>query len=131
LPTSSPGPDLSSASLTESIARLALTKKAEGIVALEVKALTSITDYFVICSADTDIQVKAICDTLRQELPIKPWRMEGYDHLRWVLLDYVDVVVHIFRTDERHYYNLESLWADAPRREYMDAPESVPNSRPS
>lgn len=100
-------------------------------MALEVKALTSITDYFVICSADTDIQVKAICDTLRQELPIKPWRMEGYDHLRWVLLDYVDVVVHIFRTDERHYYNLESLWADAPRREYMDAPESVPNSRPS
>jgi len=131
LPTPSPGPELSSAFLTESIAQLALKKKAEGIVALQVKTLTNITDYFIICSADTEIQVKAICDTLREELSIKPWRTEGYEHLRWVLLDYVDVVVHIFRTTERHYYNLESLWADAPRREFMDEPESVPNPGPS
>ena len=131
MPSPASGPELSSASLTDSIAQLAHSKKAEGIVTLEVKTLTSITDYFVICSADTDIQVKAICDTLRQELPIKPWRMEGYEHLRWVLLDYVDVVVHIFRTTERHYYNLESLWADAPRREFTDASESIPNPSPS
>jgi len=131
LPTPSPGPELSSAFLTESIAQLALKKKAEGIVALQVKTLTNITDYFIICSADTEIQVKAICDTLREELSIKPWRTEGYEHLRWVLLDYVDVVVHIFRTTERHYYNLESLWADAPRREFMDEPESIPNPGPS
>ncbi len=131
MPTPSPGPELSSAFLTESIAQLALKKKAEGIVALQVKTLTNITDYFIICSADTEIQVKAICDTLREELSIKPWRTEGYEHLRWVLLDYVDVVVHIFRTTERHYYNLESLWADAPRREFMDEPESIPNPGPS
>ena len=82
--------------------------------------MTSITDHFVICSADTDIQVKAITDSIRKGTDSKPWRIEGYEQLNWVLLDYVDVVVHIFKSSEREYYQLERLWADAQVTEYSD-----------
>ena len=82
--------------------------------------MTSITDHFVICSAVTDIQVKAITDSIRTGTESKPWRIEGYEQLNWVLLDYVDVVVHIFKSSEREYYQLESLWADAQLTEYND-----------
>ncbi len=106
--------------LADSIAQLALSKKAERILEIDVHELTSITDYFVICSADTDIQVKAICDAIRKGTDHKPYRLEGYQHLNWVLLDYIDVVVHIFRTRERNYYNIENLWSDAPTKEITD-----------
>ena len=82
--------------------------------------MTSITDHFVICSAVTDIQVKAITDSIRKGTDSKPWRIEGYEQLNWVLLDYVDVVVHIFKSSEREYYQLERLWADAQLTEYSD-----------
>ena len=81
------------------------------------------TDHFVFCSADTDVQVKAIADSIRKGTDHKPWRIEGYEQLNWVLLDYVDVVVHIFKTHAREYYNLESLWTDAPLTKYKDEPE--------
>jgi len=109
--------------LAESIARLALEKSAENVISLNVKGITNITDYFIFCSADTDIQVKAIADHIRRGTESKPWRVEGYEQLNWVLLDYVDVVVHIFKTKEREYYNLESLWSDAPLTEYSDESE--------
>jgi ribosome-associated protein len=114
--------------LAELIGHLALSKKAENVLAIDVRGLTSITDFFVICSADTDIQVKAITDAIRRGTPQKPWRMEGYEFLHWVLLDYIDVVVHIFKTRERNYYQLERLWSDAPVREITDAVETVPDS---
>ena len=82
--------------------------------------MTSITDHFVICSAVTDIQVKAITDSIRKGTDSNPWRIEGYEQLNWVLLDYVDVVVHIFKSSEREYYQLERLWADAQLTEYND-----------
>jgi len=87
---------------------------------IHVAELTSITDHFVICSAATNIQVKAITDGIRKGIVSKAWRIEGYEQLNWVLLDYVDVVVHIFKSSEREYYQLERLWSDAQLTNYND-----------
>ena len=106
--------------LAAEIAQFALDKKADNVLSIDVKKLTSITDQFVICSADTNIQVKAIADGIRKNTVHKPTRIEGYEQLNWVLLDYIDIIVHIFKTTERNYYNLEKLWADAPKTEYND-----------
>ncbi len=111
---------VSSSKLAESIAQFALDKKAENVVSLNVKKLTNITDEFVICSSDTNIQVKAIADSIRKNTDHKPVRIEGYEHLNWVLLDYIDVIVHVFKTSERNYYNIEKLWGDASIREFSD-----------
>ena len=111
---------VSSSKLAESIAQFALDKKAENVVSLNVKKLTNITDEFVICSSDTNIQVKAIADSIRKNTDHKPIRIEGYEHLNWVLLDYIDVIVHVFKTSERNYYNIEKLWGDASIREFSD-----------
>ena len=117
-PTSHPAD--TSGDLAAKIAQFALDKKADHVLSIDVKKLTSITDQFVICSADTNIQVKAIADGIRKNTAHKPTRIEGYEQLNWVLLDYIDVIVHIFKTTERNYYNLEKLWADAPKTEYND-----------
>ncbi len=117
-----PAPADDSKQLSVKIAQLALEKKAENVIVLDVHDITSITNYFLICSADTDVQVKAIADNIRRGTDHKPWHMEGYEQLHWVLLDYIDVVVHIFLTMERNYYKLESLWADAPIQEFTDGP---------
>ena len=106
--------------LAVSIANLALAKKAEDVISIKVAELTSISDYFVICSASTDVQVKAIADGIRKGTETKAWRIEGYEQLNWVLLDYIDVIVHVFRTSEREYYQIERLWADAKTIEYND-----------
>ncbi len=117
-PTSYPAD--TSGDLAAKIAQFALDKKADHVLSIDVQKLTSITDQFVICSADTNIQVKAIADGIRKNTVHKPTRIEGYEQLNWVLLDYIDVIVHIFKTTERNYYNLEKLWADAPKTEYND-----------
>jgi ribosome-associated protein len=104
--------------------QLVLSKKAENVKAIDVRNVSNVTDYFLICSADTDIQVKAIADAVRKGTPHKPWKTEGYEHRYWVLLDYIDVVIHIFRTTERDYYSLDKLWADAPTWTLTDEPES-------
>ena len=107
---------LNSEQLSRHIAELSLAKKAENVIIMDLKELTSITDYFVICSADSDNQIKAISDHITEELEkqqIKIWHVEGYQSLTWVLLDLVDVVVHIFRPDVREFYALEKLWGDA------------------
>ena len=111
---------VSSSKLAVNIAKFALDKKAENVVSLNVKNLTNITDEFVICSSDTNIQVKAIADSIRKNTYYKPVRIEGYEHLNWVLLDYIDVIVHVFKTSERNYYNIEKLLGDAPIREFID-----------
>ena len=111
---------VSSSELAVNIAKFALDKKAENVVSLNVKNLTNITDEFVICSSDTNIQVKAIADSIRKNTDYKPVRIEGYEHLNWVLLDYIDVIVHVFKTSERNYYNIEKLWGDAAIREFID-----------
>jgi len=111
---------VTSSDLANEIAKFAIDKKAENVISINVKELTSFTDQFVICSADTDIQVKAIADSIRRSTNHKPVRIEGYEQLNWVLLDYIDVIVHVFKTTERIYYNIEKLWADAPKIEYND-----------
>ena len=120
MPSSSTPNTVTSSDLANQISKYALAKKAENVISINVEKLTSFTDQFVICSADTDIQVKAIADSIRRSTDHKPIRIEGYEQLNWVLLDYIDVIVHIFRTTERNYYNIEKLWADAPTTEYND-----------
>ena len=108
-----PTGNTSSLTLAKTIADLAIDKKGERVVSIDLKGLTSITDHFLICSADTDVQIKAIADNIRKNTPTKPVRVEGYEKMNWIILDYIDVVVHIFKTIEREYYNLEKLWGDA------------------
>ena len=99
-------------------AQYAIEKKAENVKLVELKDVTSITDYFVICSADTDRQVKAIAENviveMRDTRGQQPWRSEGWDTLRWVIIDFVDFVVHVLQSEAREFYNIERLWADAP-----------------
>ena len=108
----------SSSVLVDSIVDCALAKKAEKLVVLDVKNITSLSDYFIICSANTEPQIKAICDSIRKGTDHKPWHIEGYEKLSWVLLDYIDAIVHVFKTQEREYYDIERLWADAPKKEF-------------
>ena len=100
-------------------ARAASTKKAERILILDVSKQLVITDHFVICSGNTDRQVRTIADEVERQLlenhKRKPYRREGEREGTWVLLDYVDFVVHVFRKEERDYYELERLWSDADR----------------
>ena len=99
---------------------LAFDKKAEDAIIIDLRKLNAPTDYFVICSASTDRQVKAIADNVvegLEEKGHKPWHIEGYAAKRWVLIDYVDVVVHIFDNETRAFYSLETLWGDAPIEE--------------
>ena len=114
--------------LTSLIGKLALSKKAEKVISIDLRELTSITDFFLICSANTEIQVKSIADANRRGTPHKPWRLEGYENQRWILLDYVDVIAHIFKTNERNYYNLDKLWADAPLYEIVDDDKKISDS---
>ena len=119
--------NISSDELAQQISEIALTKKAEDVSILDLKELTSITDYFVIASGASDTQVKAIVDAITDELEpeIKPWHREGYDNLRWVLLDFVDVVVHVFQRQVREFYDLERLWADAKVETVTDEDDSA------
>lgn len=110
--------------LVQAAAVAASSKKAERIVILDVSEQLVITDHFLICSGNTDRQVKTIADeidrVLSQERGVKPFRSEGQREGRWVLLDYVDFVVHVFHKEDREYYDLERLWSDAPSIEFED-----------
>ena len=108
-------------------ARAAAAKQATDIVALDVHELIVITDYFVICTASSNRQVKTVIEGIEdsiRELGEKPTRREGEDEAGWWLLDYIDVVVHVFGEEERDYYDLERLWRDAPRLDWQE-PDAV------
>ena len=107
------------------IVDLALSKKAIELNVLDLRGLSSITDYFVICSGKSEPQVKAISDHIRKGTTKKPNHIEGYENQNWVLLDYFDIIVHIFKSDEREYYNLERLWADAPLNKYHNEKSEI------
>ena len=104
---------MSSKKILNKIISLAKDKKAEDIVAMNVSKITSLSEYFVICSAKNLIQVKAIADNIKDNIQENPWRTEGYENGTWIILDYVDIVVHIFFDETRHYYDLEKIWFDA------------------
>lgn len=98
--------------------KAALDKKAEKPVVIELKSLTTLTDFFLIVTANSDVHGRTIADEIRKKLKeqgITPLNVEGYDNANWILMDYGDVIVHIFKPEIRELYNLESLWMDAPR----------------
>lgn len=108
---------------TLACARAALDKKALDLVVLDTASLTSIGDHFVICSGRSDTQVQAIADGIQAELAsggVKPLSVEGYAHGQWVLIDFGDVVVHVFQVPVRSFYDLDRLWVRAP---HVDLPE--------
>ncbi|HOO89558.1 MAG TPA: ribosome silencing factor [Syntrophales bacterium] len=103
----------------------ALERKAEDLVILKVKDLSSFTDYFVICSGTSDRQIKGLSDHIAQKMKqggILPLGIEGENSGNWTLMDYGDVIIHIFSKPVREFYDIEGLWSDAPR---MDIEESV------
>ncbi len=107
-------------------------KKGFDVVIIDLRNLTPIADFFVICSADSDTQVKAIAEAIDvnlKEMGIRTWHREGFKNLNWVLLDYVDVVVHVFKKETREYYNLERLWGDAPITKIEDPVLSVASNK--
>lgn len=98
---------------------LADNKKAENLVVLDVRELSSVTDYFVIASGTSEPHLRAIVDeirdTLRADHDLRPRAVDGTLHTAWIVLDYFDVIVHVMRQDVRERYDLETLWGDAPR----------------
>lgn len=107
--------------MVNQIAEAASDKKARDIVALEMIDLTIATDYFVICSANTTTQVKAIIDHIEEKLAQQNVffsHKEGYREGNWIILDYGDCMVHVFREEDRQFYNLERLWSDAPIKRF-------------
>jgi ribosome-associated protein len=102
--------------LARKMVEYSLTKKAQDVRLLNISRLNSVSDYFVICHGDSHVQVKAIADAIIEGMHsegIRIWHKEGYSYLNWILLDYVDVVVHVFLKDARQFYGLERLWGDA------------------
>ena len=104
--------------MSAEIAELASDRKAIDIVALDLRGMIGYADYFVICTGRTDRQTRAIHDAIHQGMKsdhgLLPSRVEGVSEARWILLDYLDVVVHIFTPETREYYRLEQLWGEAP-----------------
>jgi ribosome-associated protein len=99
-------------------AEAAEDKKANDIQVLDVRGLTVIADYFLICSGNSDTQVKAIARAIEDKLAeegIHPQKVAGKQEARWILMDYADVIIHVFHEEERKYYELERLWADAEK----------------
>ena len=115
-------PQLTPDQLADAIAEQAADKKAADIVVLDLRGALGYTDLFVIATGNTDRQVKAIHDGIHQGLKeqfgLLPRRVEGLQESHWVLMDYLDVVVHVFTPDTREFYRLEQLWGEVPARAY-------------
>ena len=111
--------------LSQLIAELAGEKKAIDVVELDVRQVLGYTDYFIVCSGNTDRQTKAIHDGIHQGLKtdhgLLPRRVEGLPEARWILMDYLDVVVHVLTPEARDFYRLEQLWGEVPAREVETA----------
>ena len=109
--------------LAHEAARLTLTKRAEDVVVLDLRDLGVVCDYFVLATGQSEVQTRAIADAVDEGMRgrgLKPWHVEGYGARRWILLDYVDFVVHIFHARAREYYLLDKLWGDARRETVAD-----------
>ena len=114
----------STVDIVQAAVSAALSRRAQDPVILDLRELGSFTDFFAICSGTSDIQVEAISDAVLNELKekwnVRPWHSEGVHQSDWVLLDYVDFVVHIFLDEKRKHFNLERLWIEAPTIEVPD-----------
>lgn len=116
--------------LSDKLAKLAILgmqeKKGNDIMRLDMRSVNAtLSDYFVICNADSAMQVNAIAKSVEEEvykaLGQEPWHKEGHANGEWLLLDFVDVVIHIFKTDARNRYRIEDLWGDAQVEKYQSA----------
>jgi ribosome-associated protein len=121
-------PDASTSDLPSEVSRaidLLLDRKAEDVTLLDLRTLGGATDFFLLATGRSDTHVSAIADNLVEELRkegVRPFGVEGMRGGRWVLIDYVDFVVHVFHPAAREFYQLERLWGDAPVREFTAAP---------
>jgi ribosome-associated protein len=100
------------------------SKKATDIVVMDMRKVSGVADLFVLCTGSSELQVKAIVEAVREhiieEAGERPWHSEGQESRQWVLLDYVDLVVHVFNEEKRAFYDLERLWGDAPKAEISE-----------
>jgi ribosome-associated protein len=115
--------------IAATVAQYALDRKALDVVQLDLRELISYSDYFVICTGRSDRQAKAIHDAIHQgmkdEHGMLPQRVEGVSESRWILMDYLDVVVHVFTPEVREYYRLEQLWGEAPAKRIEEPAAAV------
>ncbi|REL29063.1 ribosome silencing factor [Rhodohalobacter sp. SW132] len=113
-----------SAKLIETISEALLEKRAKNIVLLDVRELTTLTDYFIVCHGSSDTQIRALANSVtektKKDLGESVWKKEGMEIRRWIILDYVNIVVHIFSEEKREYYGIEKMWSDAVRTELED-----------
>lgn len=103
------------------LSRLASDLKAEDVVALDLRGITSVTDFTVIVTGTSDRQIRAIADAAKdygRKVGEKPLGMDGYDNAAWIVVDFFDVILHVFAKPYREYYDLELLWGDAPRLQW-------------
>ena len=111
--------------LARTLAEYAADKKASDIVELDLRGILGYADYFVVCSGNTERQTKAIHDGIYEGMKkthgILPRRVEGLPEARWILMDYLDVIVHVFTPETRAFYRLEQLWGEVPKRAYEPA----------
>ncbi|MFI5251820.1 MAG: ribosome silencing factor [Bacteroidota bacterium] len=118
--------------LAKKIAQFTLDKKAHNVVLMDLRKVSDMTDFFIVCSADSDIQVKAIADAVTEgtdQLGVRTWHAEGLSQRQWVLLDYIDIVVHIFHKEIRKYYGIEKLWGDAKIEAISDEADEVKKTK--
>ncbi|MEO9884703.1 MAG: ribosome silencing factor [Balneola sp.] len=109
--------DLKSKQVLDAITEALLSKKANDITILDVSELTTLAEYFVICHGNSDVQVKALADVVEEDVlnkcSEKSWRKEGGSVSSWIILDYVNIVVHVMNEEKRNYYDIERMWNDA------------------
>ena len=110
---------ISNQPLLQNILDLALKKKAKKLITLDLRGLSTFANYFVICHGDSEPHVKAIADNIRKGTIHKPLHIEGYENQNWILIDYFDIVIHVFKKEFRDFYGLERLWADAPLKKVV------------
>ena len=113
-----------STALIDTINTALLEKKAKDIVVLDVRELTTLTDYFIVCNGTSETQIRALANSVtektKEDLGEAVWKKEGLEARRWIILDYVNVVVHIFSKEKREYYGIERMWNDAKITEIED-----------
>lgn len=101
-----------------------LSKKAVDVLVIDLRSVTDVADYFVVATGTSDLQIRAIVEAVEEQVRDavgeKPWKREGADRLQWVILDYVDVVVHVMDPERRAFYALERLWGDAPSEQVAE-----------
>ena len=115
--------------LAEHAVEAILDKKGRDITVMDMRRVSGVADVFVLCTGDSELQIRAIADAvqerIREQCAERPWHTEGNDHYKWVLIDYVDLVVHVFNPEKRAFYDIERLWGDAPTEQVPEDGEAA------